>query len=146
MNVNIDLMKEEDIDDVLNISSLSLKESWSKDSFLKELTNPLAKYFLIKKDTEILGFAGVWIILDEGHITNIAIHPNHRNKGIGTILLKSLIEKCKLYNCNSLTLEVRESNTFALNLYNKLGFKSVGKRKNYYSDNNEDAVIMWLNW
>lgn len=146
MNFSIDLMKEEDIDDVINISSLSLKESWSKESFLKELTNPLAKYFLIKKNTEILGFAGVWIILDEGHITNIAIHPIHRSKGIGTILLKELIKQCKSYNCNSLTLEVRESNYVALNLYTKLGFKSVGKRNNYYSDNNEDAVIMWLNW
>ncbi len=146
MNVSIDLMQEKDVDDVLNISSLSLKESWTKDSFLKELTNPLAKYFLIKEDNKILGFAGVWIILDEGHITNIAIHPTYRNKGMGTILLKSLIEKCKSYNCNSLTLEVRESNAVALNLYTKLGFKSVGKRKNYYSDNNEDAIIMWLNW
>ena len=73
MNLSIHLMNEKDVDEVLNISNLSLKESWSKESLLKEVTNPLAKYFLVKDNNKnILGFAGVWIIVDEGHITNIS--------------------------------------------------------------------------
>lgn len=147
MNLSIHLMNEKDVDEVLNISNLSLKESWSKESLLKEITNPLAKYFLVKDNNEkILGFAGVWIIVDEGHITNVAIHPNFREQGVGTYLMTSLIEGCKTQKCNSITLEVRESNIAALKLYEKLGFKAAGKRKRYYSDNNEDAIIMWLNF
>lgn len=137
-------MKEEDIDEVLHISNLSLKESWSRESLLKELTNPLAKYFLIKNDKKVLGFAGVWIIVDEGHITNVAIHPDFRGKGLGTQLMNSLIKGCKAEKCTSITLEVRESNSPALKLYEKLGFDAAGKRKKYYSDNGEDAIIMWL--
>ena len=83
MNLSIQLMKEKDVDEVLHISNLSLKESWSRESLLKEVTNPLAKYFLVKDDENILGFAGVWIIFDEGHITNVAIHPEYRGKGLG---------------------------------------------------------------
>ena len=90
MNLSIHLMNEKDVDEVLNISNLSLKESWSKESLLKEVTNPLAKYFLVKDNNEnILGFAGVWIIVDEGHITNVAIHPNFREKGLGTYLMNA---------------------------------------------------------
>ena len=144
MNLSIQLMKEKDVDEVLHISNLSLKESWSRESLLKEVTNPLAKYFLVKDDENILGFAGVWIIFDEGHITNVAIHPEYRGKGLGEYLMNSLIEGCKSQKCNSITLEVRESNLPALKLYEKLGFKVAGKRKKYYSDNGEDALIMWL--
>ena len=145
MNLSIHLMNEKDVDEVLNISNLSLKESWSKESLLKEVTNPLAKYFLVKDNNKnILGFAGVWIIVDEGHITNVAIHPNFREKGLGTYLMNALIKGCKAEKCNSITLEVRESNVPALKLYEKLGFKAAGKRKKYYSDNNEDAIIMWF--
>lgn len=144
MNLSIQFMEEKDVDEVLHISNLSLKESWSRESLLKEVTNPLAKYFLIKDDKTILGFAGVWIIFDEGHITNVAIHPEYRGKGLGEYLMNSLIEGCKSLKCNSITLEVRESNLPALKLYEKLGFKVAGKRKRYYSDNGEDAIIMWL--
>ena len=144
MNLSIQLMKEKDVDEVLHISNLSLKESWSRESLLKEITNPLAKYFLIKDDKNILGFAGVWIIFDEGHITNVAIPPEYRGKEFGKYLMNSLIEGCKSQKCNSITLEVRESNLPALKLYEKLGFKVAGKRKKYYSDNGEDALIMWL--
>ena len=142
-NISITLMEECDLEAVLEVSSLSLKESWSKESFKKELSNPLAKYLVAKGNNKVIGFAGVWTIVDEGHITNIAVHPNFRKKGIGSILLSSLIEHCKNWGCNSLTLEVRSSNTTSQNLYKKYNFKEEVIRKKYYKDNNEDAIIMW---
>lgn len=143
MNLNLSLMTEDDLDQVLEISSTSLKESWSLDSYSKELSNPLAKYLVAKDDSKIVGFAGLWAIIDEGHITNIAVHPNFREKGVGTILLQSLIDHSKDWGCNSLTLEVRSSNVAAKMLYKKFDFLEEGIRKNYYSDNEEDAIIMW---
>ncbi|MBD7912973.1 MULTISPECIES: ribosomal protein S18-alanine N-acetyltransferase [Clostridium] len=143
MSVKLSLMKKEDLSQVLEISSLSLKESWSLDSFSKELSNPLAKYVVAKTDNKTVGFAGVWIIVDEGHITNIAVHPEFREKGIGSDLVQSLIEHSKSWGCHSLTLEVRASNKPAQNLYKKFGFVEEGIRKRYYQDNKEDAIIMW---
>lgn len=143
MNLTLKLMDELDLDGVLEVSSLSLKESWSKEAFAKELSNPLAKYIIAKSDDRIIGFAGVWIIVDEGHITNIAVHPDFRGQGIGSKLVDSLVEKSKTFGCNALTLEVRSSNIVAQNLYEKFGFISEGIRKNYYEDNKEDALIMW---
>ena len=143
MSVTLSLMVQADLTDVLEISTLSLKESWSLDSFSKELTNPLAKYIVAKNKDRIIGFAGIWIIVDEGHITNIAVHPDYRKNGIGSKLVNSLIENSKQWGCNALTLEVRASNIAAQRLYKKYGFEEEGIRKNYYNDNNEDAIIMW---
>jgi len=143
MNVTLRLMEEADLDQVLEVSSLSLKESWSKSSFLNELSNPLAKYMVSIVNDNIVGFAGIWIIVDEGHITNIAVHPDFRGQGIGEKLVLSLINQASSWSINSFTLEVRDSNIIAQNLYKKLSFIEEGRRKNYYSDNNEDAIIMW---
>jgi ribosomal-protein-alanine N-acetyltransferase len=143
MSITLSLMDRNDLNEVLKISSLSLKGSWSLDSFSKELTNPFAKYLIAKTDNKTVGFAGVWTIVDEGHITNIAVHPEFREKGIGSALVKSLIDHSKGWGCSSLTLEVRASNTPAKNLYKKFGFVEEGVRKKYYQDNKEDAIIMW---
>jgi ribosomal-protein-alanine N-acetyltransferase len=136
MNISFDLMKEEDIDSVLEISSLSFSIPWSKDSYIQELTNPLAKYLVAKIDNKI--------VLDESHITNIAIHPNHRKQGIGSSLLEEFLKYCKSQGCIAFTLEVRNSNKAARTLYEKHNFKQEGIRKGYYEDTKEDAVIMWL--
>ena len=143
MSVKLSLMTKEDLDEVLEISSLSLKESWNLDSFSNELSNPLAKYLIAKINDKIVGFVGVWTIIDEGHITNMAVHPEFREKGVGSILLTSLIEHSKDWGCTSLTLEVRSSNNAAKGLYKKFGFLEEGVRKKYYRDNEEDALIMW---
>ncbi|MBE6047019.1 MAG: ribosomal-protein-alanine N-acetyltransferase [Clostridium sp.] len=143
MSVTLSLMDKSDLNDVLEISTLSLKESWSLDSFAKELTNPLAKYIVAKTKDKIIGFAGIWIIVDEGHVTNIAVHPDYRKNGVGSALVNSLIENSKEWGCSALTLEVRASNIPAQSLYKKYGFKQEGIRKNYYNDNKEDAIIMW---
>ena len=143
MNVNLNYMDLKDIDQVVEVSNLSLKETWNKDSFTKEMSNPLAKYMVAKINDKIIGFAGLWVICDEGHITNIAVHPNYRGIGVGSKLVESLIDNSTSWYINSLTLEVRATNEVAQNLYKKYGFKEEGIRKNYYADNKEDAIIMW---
>ncbi|NLZ47251.1 MAG: ribosomal protein S18-alanine N-acetyltransferase [Clostridiales bacterium] len=142
---SIEIVPIEDkyIEGILNVSILSFPITWSKDSFEKELTNKYARYMVAVKDDLVVGFAGMWIILDEAHITNIAVHPEYRGFGIGTMLMESLISICKLENVIGITLEVRVSNQRAINLYKKFGFVEEGIRKAYYEDNKEDALIMW---
>ena len=144
MSIIISLMNEEDIDAVLDISSLSFSVSWSKSSYMQELTNPVANYLVAKIDNKVVGFVGTWIVLDESHITNIAVHPNYRNQNIASKLLEELLNHCKNKGCVAYTLEVRSGNKAALSLYEKYGFKQDGIRKGYYQNNNEDAIIMWL--
>ncbi len=144
MDIIIDFMKEEDIDTILDISSLSFSVCWSKDSYIQELTNPIARYLVAKIDNKVVGFIGTWIVLDESHITNIAVHPNYRKQGIASKLLKEFLDYCKSQGCVAYTLEVRSGNKAARALYEKHNFKQDGVRKGYYEDNKEDAIIMWL--
>lgn len=144
MNIVIDFMEEKDIDEVLDISSVSFSIPWSKSSYMQELTNPVAKYFVAKIDNKVVGFIGTWMILDESHITNIAVHPNYRKQGIASMLLKELLNHCKSQGCIAYTLEVRSGNKAARSLYEKHNFKQDGIRKGYYEDNKEDAILMWL--
>lgn len=144
MNVAVNLMDENDIDGVLDVSSLSFSLPWSKESYIQELNNPLAHYFIAKVDSKVIGFVGTWIILDESHITNIAVHPNYRKQGVASKLLEALLKYCKSKGCIAYTLEVRASNKNAQELYLKHGFKKDGIRKGYYEDNKEDAILMWL--
>lgn len=142
-NINIFPMTYEDIDDVLAISFLSFPISWSRESFITELENNFAYYVVAKSNNIITGFGGTWIIIDESHITNIAVHPSFRGLGIGELILKSLIDLGISHFISSMTLEVRASNAIAISLYNKLDFKEEGRRKKYYEDNGEDALILW---
>ncbi|MGO5066554.1 ribosomal-protein-alanine N-acetyltransferase [Clostridium sporogenes] len=135
----------EHIDGVMEIDNLSFSVPWSRNSYETELKNKFAKYIVVldKKTNKVLGFAGMWLIIDECHITNIAVHPNYRKLGVGNILMNEIIAICKEQNISGITLEVRESNTPAKNLYYKYGFKDSGIRKGYYADNNENALLMW---
>jgi [ribosomal protein S18]-alanine N-acetyltransferase len=142
-NIEIIPFDEEYVDDVLYISTLSFITPWTRESIEKELENRFARYVVAKKDNVIIGFGGIWLILDEGHITNIAVHPEFRGIGAGDMIVEALIELCKLEGINSMTLEVRSSNSVAQSLYKKHGFIEEGIRKNYYTDTKEDAVIMW---
>lgn len=135
--------EEKYIDSILSIEKLSFTDPWSRDSMEKELNNNFARYVLVKLEDKVIGYGGMWIILDEGHITNIAVAPEYRCIGAGKLILKSLINICKKEKVISLTLEVRVSNTIAQSLYSKFGFITEGIRKNYYADNNENALIMW---
>lgn len=143
--VKIKPMHKEDVDKVISIEKLAYGEHhWSRDSFLSELSNELARYYsAFDENDELIGYAGSWHILEEAHITNIAVSPNFRRKHVGEALLRAIIEDCYLDMVKYITLEVRVSNVGAIGLYEKYGFKSLGVRKGYYQDNNEDALIMW---
>jgi [ribosomal protein S18]-alanine N-acetyltransferase len=142
-NIEIIPFKENHVNEVLYISNLSFLTPWTRDSIEKELENKLARYVVAIKDDVVIGYGGIWFILDEGHITNIAVHPEYRGAGAGDMIVEALIELCKLESIASMTLEVRISNIVAQNLYKKHGFIQEGIRKNYYSDSHEDGVIMW---
>lgn len=141
--VKIIEMGLEHVDEVAEIERLSFSTPWSKDSIEMEVSkNKCAKYIVAVKDNRVVGFAGMWLIIDEGHITNIAVHPDFRGQGIGNMLVEGLLEECKKKGISYLTLEVRRSNQVAINLYKKYGFEIYGIRKNYYQDTMEDAFIM----
>lgn len=142
-NLRIEQMTSKDIDGVFEVEKSCFEHYWSKESFKKELTNDSARYLIAKIDDKIVGYVGIWLIIDEGHITNVAVHKDHRGQKIGDKLVQALVELCKKNNISSMTLEVRVSNIVAQNLYKKYGFKMAGIRKEYYSDNKEDAIIMW---
>lgn len=144
MKITYNLMIPSDIDDVYKISKSSFSIPWSIESISSELSNPIAKY-IIAKDLDsnlVVGFVGVWIVVGEASITNIAVHPAYRGNGIGSKLLSSLINLCSDLNCTLINLEVRESNYSAQNLYKKYGFTIDGIRKGYYEDNKENAILM----
>jgi ribosomal-protein-alanine N-acetyltransferase len=135
---------KEHIDEITVIESICFKIPWSRESIREEIVdNNLAIYLCAKADGRIAGYAGYWKVIDEAHITNIAVHPEYRQKGIGSMLVKGMIDICTKTGIDKMTLEVRKSNIKAQGLYKKFGFKFAGIRKAYYSDNREDAVIMW---
>lgn len=136
-------MTLEHLADICEISIFSFPIPWSYDSFKRELKNKLASYLVVLNNDKVIAYGGIWVILEEAHITNIAVHPDYRNQGIGEVLLDSLLEKAYERGAKEITLEVRVSNLHAQWLYKKVGFVEEGIRKNYYEDNREDALIMW---
>lgn len=137
-------MKAEDIDEVLVIESLCFPTPWSREAFRAEIEdNYCARYVVAELEGMVIGYGGMWIIIDEAHITNIAVHPNYRGRGVGEAIMKGLIQTAARLKVEGMTLEVRVSNMIAQNLYKKLGFVAIGVRKGYYTDNGEDALIMW---
>ncbi|MDD6484186.1 MAG: ribosomal protein S18-alanine N-acetyltransferase [Clostridiales bacterium] len=137
-------MTRQDVDAVSELDKKCFKISWSKKAFYDEMENDIAVYFVAKEDGRVIGYAGFWHIADEGDITNIAVDGEYRRRGVGAALLKELIKRARSEGMNLLTLEVRRSNTPAKALYAKFGFREIGMRRRYYSDNGEDAIIMAL--
>lgn len=141
------MMTVDDIDQILEVERLSFTLPWSREAFLNELTlNQYAVYIVIEDNGKIAGYCGSWVVIDESHITNIAILPEYRGKKLGEALLRKMIDISISMGAKRMTLEVRVSNTVAINLYEKLGFQKGGIRKRYYTDNHEDANIMWVNF
>ncbi len=139
----IRFMRLKDVDAVAAIEQETFARPWSRESFRQELTrNAVARYLVAEEDGKILGYAGAWVILDESHITNIAVREEARGRGIGRKLTEELLQILSNLGASYATLEVRVSNERAQNLYKGLGFVSVGKRKRYYEDNQEDAWLM----
>jgi [ribosomal protein S18]-alanine N-acetyltransferase len=139
-------MKEEDLNKIIEIEKKSFATPWTYDAFYNELySNQFAHYVVAEVDEKIIGYCGLWVIIDEGHITNIAVLPDFRGIGLGEKLLTAVMETAKNLGAETLTLEVRVSNHVAKGLYRKLGFQDGGIRKSYYTDNFEDALVMWVN-
>ena len=144
-DIIIDKMTKDDIEAVVEIEEEAYgKHHWAKTSFYDEMSNNLAKYYTAKtKNGELVGYAGTWHIIDEGHITTIAVKKEYLRNHIGEAIIQRIIDDCYANEIKYLTLEVRVSNIPAIKLYEKYGFQSLGTRKGYYQDNNEDALIMW---
>ena len=143
-DIQIAMAGQGHIDGIEAIEKLSFTIPWSRQSITEEiLENDIAVYICAMTGEKVVGYAGMWQICDEGHITNIAVHPEFRSSGVGSALLKAILEIAEERGIVSLTLEVRRSNQVAQGLYKKFGFEEGGMRKAYYADDNEDAVIMW---
>lgn len=144
MNVTLKKMSPKHVDQVVEIEKATFPHPWSRCSFLNELMqNSLASYIVAVMGNKVVGYAGMWLILDEAHITNVAVHPGYRKKGIGKALMLELIRRAIIAGIVKMTLEVRPSNAAARHLYATLGFEEKGLRKHYYTDTGEDAIIMW---
>ncbi len=137
-------MTVSDIPQVQLVEGKCFTTPWSRNIFLSEITrNDNAFYVVAEKEERVIGYAGLWIILDEGHITNIAVHPDFQRQGIGEALMEEITLYALKKGVTRMTLEVRLSNHRAQALYTKLGFAPSGVRKQYYQDDKEDALIMW---
>ena len=135
-------MTLQDVDAVHAIESATFKKPWKRQDFEREMTvNACARYLVAEENGTILGFAGAWIVLDEAHVTNIAVTEARRGQGIGSRLTEALMRYAANLGVVYATLEVRRSNETAQKLYQSLGFEYVGVRKKYYEDNGEDAFL-----
>ncbi len=137
-------MLDSDIAQVLRIEELCCSTAWPQNAFFNEVKqNKLAHYFVGRVGNEIVAYGGIWVILEDSHITTIAVHPRFQGKKYGETVLLHLLDQAIGYGASWMTLEVRESNDVAQNLYRKYGFTVVSTRRAYYSDNSENALVMW---
>lgn len=145
-NIEFYSMVQEDADGVARVEAACMPVPWSRQSFWEEASHTDA-YYLIARDVDrdnlIVAYAGCWVLANEGHITNVAVDPDYQGQGLGRRLMNELTSRVKALGVDSMTLEVRPSNTVAINLYTSLGFRSVGQRPKYYTNPVEAAEIMW---
>lgn len=134
---------ESDADIIAHIESLSFKTPWSKEMILSEIKEPISHFFLAVTQERVVGYFGFLHILDELHILNVAVDPDFRRMGVGKAMMAILKEQLTRLSCRAATLEVRESNSDAIRLYERAGFTLAGVRPHYYMDK-ENALIYWL--
>lgn len=133
-----------DVKAVAELERICFTLPWSEQAFINELTrNHFAHYFVMENKEGIIGYGGMWVVMDEAHVTNVAVHPDQRGKKLGEKMMRKLMDEAYALGARQMTLEVRVSNYIAQNLYRKLGFRESGIRPRYYYDNYEDALIMW---
>lgn len=140
----IEPMQAEDIPEMMQIERMCFVTPWHENAFYNELHHEPACYLVAKVDGRVVGYGGMWVIMDEAHVTTLAVHPDYRRHHIGERLLLALLEVAIARRAHKATLEVRMSNIAAQNLYAKYGFQAVAIRKGYYADTQEDALIMWV--
>ncbi len=133
-----------DVKTIIDIESTVYETPWTRMSFVNELRhNRYASYYLLECNDEVIAYGGIWNVIDEAHLTNIAVKKEHQKKGYGTKMLAYLEDQAIRRGAKAITLEVRESNISAQKLYEKHGYIAKGRRVRYYTDKNEDAIVMW---
>ncbi|MEH2064831.1 MAG: ribosomal protein S18-alanine N-acetyltransferase [Nostoc sp.] len=147
LDLEIKLLTLENLSAILELDQACFGGLWTMDGYKRELDSPnsdILGLFSPSSNTSLLGMGCFWSILDEAHITILAVHPEYHRQGMGAALLYSLIKTACDRKMERATLEVRASNLGAISLYQKFGFKTAGRRPRYYQDNDEDALILWL--
>lgn len=145
--VEITEMTLRDLDLVMEIERELFSSQWPRSIFRSELTeNPYAYYYVIKLNEKIVGYAGIWLMREGAQVTNIAISSKYQGKSLGKKLFSYIFQRAISEGCESLSLEVRKSNEIAQKMYRQFGLVPAGIRKEYYTDNREDALVMWVNF
>lgn len=142
--MRIERMQRGDVPRIMEIERQCFASPWHESAYLAELANRSAYYIVARVGDELVGYSGMWVIMDEAHITTIGVDPRYRGRKIGEQILVAILEEAQRRGARRATLEVRESNTVAQNLYHKYGFVPAAIRRGYYSDNGENAVVMWV--
>jgi ribosomal-protein-alanine N-acetyltransferase len=143
-SIRYELLKEAHIPKILEIEKESNSAPWSEKSFRNELDNGQSVFVVAILGSNIVGYAGLWLCIDEAHITTIAVGPDFRQQGVGKALMIQLLRRAQDSDIACSTLEVRSGNEAAIHLYKELGYVEAARRKGYYPDNKEDAIVMWL--
>ena len=139
-------MTDAHVDAVADLEAICFADPWSANSVASELTNPLSCWLVALEADTVVGYIGSQTVMGETDMMNVAVHPDHRRKGIAVSLIHALVQKLKECESHCLTLEVRASNVPAIALYEKLGFAEAGRRRNYYRNPKEDALILRKEW
>ena len=135
-----------DLDDMAALEQRCFVDPWSRDALREDIESPVCTYIVAESGGRVVGYVGFWTILDEGSINNVAVSPEVRRQHVGSALMEETLRVGMEMGAASYTLEVRDSNQAAIGLYEKLGFRPVGRRKNYYTEVHEDAILMTLEW
>ena len=144
--IEIKTMTEDHVPQIAEMEKLCFSDPWSEKSIASELNNELAFWLTAMEGEQVAGYIGSQTVMDESDMMNVAVHPDFRRKGIAEALVNALVEALKSKGSRCLTLEVRASNVPAITLYGKLGFSEIGRRKNYYRNPREDALILRKEW
>ncbi len=139
-------MRQEHVAQVAALEKLCFRDPWSENSVASELNNPLSLWLVALDGERLAGYVGSQTVMDESDMMNVAVHPDFRKQGIATALILGLVEELRKKGSHCLTLEVRASNENAISVYRKLDFQEVGRRKNYYRNPREDALILRKEW
>lgn len=143
-SIRITQMTAADVPQVHALEALCFTAPWDIASYYQEVANPSACYLVARDDEQVTGFGGMWIVADEAHIATLAVHPDYRRRGLGRRLMHVMLQVARYRGATTVTLEVRAGNIAAQHLYTSLGFLPIGRRRHYYPDNNEDAIVMRL--
>jgi [ribosomal protein S18]-alanine N-acetyltransferase len=142
--LTLERMQLEDVPEVMAVDRLCFPTPWSEISYRSEIGNNAAYYLVARQEGRLIGFGGAWLVMDEAHVTTLGVEPTFRGRKIGERILAAILVEARQRGVRRASLEVRESNTAALRLYEKYGFIPVARRRGYYTDNGEDAIVMWI--